>query len=270
MESEGQVVNEVILLDVEQIFPNPSQPRIEFRKQDILNLSNSIAENGLLQPITVRKNNSFYEIVSGERRLRAIKSLGKRFIPAIIIESTSENSAIFSLLENLQREDLNCFEEAVAIKRLIDEWGISQQEVGKKLGKAQSTIANKLRLLRIDDITRKKLLDNNVVERQIRAILRIEDEVLRNTTIEYIIIKGMNVEQTEKYISNLLEEKKIVKRNVRPIVKDVRIFINTINKAVNIMNESGINAVTEKKELEDYIEYVVKIPLSVKNENKTE
>lgn len=261
MDVAGQVVNKVVLLDIELIFPNPSQPRIEFKEDEIQKLAESILENGLLQPITVRKNNSFFEIVSGERRLRALKIINKPYVPCIIIETTSEQSAVFSLLENLQRADLNCFEEAVAIKRLVDEWGFSQHEVGKRLGKAQSTIANKLRLLRIDDKTRKKLLANNIVERQVRAFLRITDEKLRNGVIDYVISKKMNIEQTERYISNILTNKKVIKRKARPIVKDVRIFLNTINNAINIMTESGINVVSERKELDEYIEYVVKIPI---------
>lgn len=265
MEQEGQVVNNVVLLDVELIFPNPSQPRIEFAEESIENLANSIAENGLLQPITVRRNNNFFEVVAGGRRLKAAKNINLKYIPCIIIETSSEQSAVFSLLENIQRSNLNCFEEAVAIKRLIEEWGLSQQEVGKKLGKAQSTIANKLRLLRIDDKTKKKIIDNNLVERQVRAFLRIEDETIRNGAIDYVISKKMNIEQTEQYISNIINNKKIVKRNIRPIVKDVRIFLNTINNAINLMNESGINAVSEKKESEDYIEYVVKIPIKKTN-----
>lgn len=272
MESEGQVVNKVVLLDVDLIIPNPSQPRVEFKEEDINTLANSILENGLLQPITVRKNNDFFEIVSGERRLRAVKSINKNYIACIIIETTHEQSAIFSLLENLQREDLNCFEEATAIKRLIDEWGFSQQEVGKRLGKAQSTVANKLRLLRIDDETRKKLLENNIVERQTRAFLRIDDEKLRSGIIDYVIAKKMNIEQTERYISNILNnnivsDKKNIKRNFHPIVKDVRIFLNTINNAINLMNESGIKAISEKTESEEFIEYVVKIPISTNSKN---
>lgn len=265
MEQEGRVVNEVVLLDVELILPNPSQPRVEFKQEDIENLANSIAENGLLQPITVRRYNNLFEIISGERRLRAVKSINKRYIPSIIIETSSEQSAVYSLLENLQRSDLNCFEEAIAIKRLINEWGFSQQEVGKRLGKAQSTIANKLRLLRIDDVSKKKLLANNIVERQIRAFLRIDDEKIRSGVVDYVIEKKMNIEQTERYVSNILENKKVAKQNVRPIIKDVRIFINTINKAVNVMNASGINAVTEKKESDDFIEYVVKIPIATQS-----
>lgn len=267
MDVEGKVVNNVVLLDVELIFPNPSQPRIDFNQEDIETLSKSIEENGLLQPITVRRNNNFFEIVSGERRLRAVKFINKKFIQCIIIDTTSEQSAFYSLLENLEREDLNCFEEAIAIKRLIDEWGISQVEVGKRLGKAQSTIANKLRLLRIDNDTKKKLLQNNIVERQIRAFLRIEDEKIRSGAIDYVIKKKMNIEQTERYISNIIENKKKSKRNIRPIVKDVRIFINTINNALSLMNASGINVVSEKKETEQYIEYVVKIPITETGEN---
>lgn len=257
-----KVINDVILLKIDMILPNPSQPRRIFNDDDIRNLADSIKENGLLQPITVRKKNQYFEIISGERRLRAAKLLGKDFIQSIVIDTTNEQSAIFSLLENLQREDLNCFEEAIAIKRLIQEWGFSQIEIGKKLGKAQSTIANKLRLLRFDDITKIKLLENNIPERQIRAFLRIEDEKIRNGAIDYIIAKKMNVNQTECYISNLINNKKKPKRNIRPILKDVRIFVNTLNNAVNLMNASGINASCKKIESDNFTEYIVKIPVS--------
>ncbi|MEG2429848.1 MAG: ParB/RepB/Spo0J family partition protein, partial [Oscillospiraceae bacterium] len=182
-----KTINRVVGIEIEMIQPNKNQPRKIFLQKELESLADSIKENGLLQPITVRKQDKeYYELVSGERRLRASKIAGMKVIPCIVINSTQKQSAVFALLENLQRSDLNYFEEALAIKSLMVEWGLSQAELGLKLGYAQPTIANKLRLLRFDDMTQKLMIGKGINERQARALLKIEDENKLFEAIDYI------------------------------------------------------------------------------------
>lgn len=268
-EVRGQTINKVVLLDVDLILPNPAQPRINFDTTEIESLAISIAENGLLQPLTVRRKNDYFELISGERRLRALKYANINLAPCIIVEVSDKQSAVFALLENLQREDLNYFEEAVAIKNLIVEWGVSQQELGSRLGKTQPTIANKLRLLRYEKSVQELFLKNNINERQARALLKIPNENMLVTTVRHIKEKKLNVAQTEKYVESLLHNKSLEakKNRMHPIVKDVRIFFNTINNAISLMKKSGIEAVSEKHESDDFIEYTVKIPIAKQAES---
>ena len=258
---KGKTVNKVVLLDVGLIKPNPSQPRIIFSQSEIESLANSIIANGLLQPLTVRRCGDHFELISGERRLRATKHAKIPLVPCIVVNTTDRQSAVFALLENLQREDLNYFEEAMAIKNLIVEWGSSQQELGERLGKSQSTIANKLRLLKFDIDTQKHILNSNLNERQARALLKIVEDNALIPAIQYIESKQLNVAQTEKYIESILTGESKSKKKSHLIVKDIRIFFNTINNAIAIMNQSGIQAVTQKKENEEFIEYTVRIPM---------
>lgn len=257
---KGETINKVVLIDIALIKPNRSQPRTNFDLRELESLASSIIENGLLQPLTVRRMENHFELISGERRLRALVIAKATQAPCIIVEVGDEQSAMFALLENLQRADLNYFEEAVAIKCLMDEWGLSQQELGARLGKAQSTIANKLRLLRFNEQTRNFFISSKVTERQARALLRLEDTKALSEAIEAVITKKLNVAQTEKLVESLLTHGASPRRVYHPIVKDVRIFINTITNAVSLMNQSGIKAVSEKKDCGDYIEYIVKIP----------
>lgn len=262
----AKTVNKVVLLEVEQISPNPAQPRKTFGDAELKSLAESIATNGLLQPLTVRRNKSGYELVSGERRLRAMKYANLKEAPCIVIDTTDRQAAVLALIENIQRQDLNYFEEAAALKNLMVEWGISQQELGSRLGMAQPTIANKLRLLRFDGEQQKKLLEADVNERQARALLKLENQDLLQAALEVIGQNKLNVVQTEQYVDTLLSgpkepEEKSRRRNC-PIVKDVRLFLNTINNAINVMNQSGIRASAEKIEKTDHIEYIVRIPLT--------
>ena len=182
-------------------------------------------------------------------------------VPCIVYNITDKNSAILALIENLQRKDLNFFEEAKAIENLIVEWNITQEEAAVRLGKAQSTIANKLRLLRLPPYQRQKIQESNLTERHARAFLKIDDETLRNKAIYYASLRALNVSQTEQYVNQLLDGS--VKKGGQtfiPVIKDVRIFVNTINQAIDIMKKAGINASTEKLENDEGIEYIVKIP----------
>lgn len=254
-------INKVISININEISPNPNQPRTEFNEQELQQLSDSIRINGLLQPLTVRKNiYNKYELISGERRLRASKLAGLTEIPAIVVDTDERQSAIFALIENIQRADLNFFEEALAIKNLISEWNITQEEASERLGKAQSTLANKLRLLKLNDEEQQMILQNGLTERHARALLKINDEEKRSQALIHIIEKKMNVIQAETYIEQLLSAPKPEKKRIL-IIKDVRLFINTINKALDTMKRAGIQAETQKKQNDEFIEYVVRIPI---------
>lgn len=257
-------VQAVVSLPVEEIDPNPAQPRVYFDEQELGRLAGSIRENGLLQPLTVRKSGKRYTLIAGERRLRALKQAGISHAPCIIVEASDRQAAVLALIENIQRSGLNYFEEAAAFKNLITEWGLSQQELGKKLGMSQPSIANKLRLLRFDSGIRALILEHNLNERQARALLRLETPQQIQRAVEAISARKLNVAQTENYIQSMLEAEQEAKKphkRFHPIVKDVRLFFNTMNKAISLMNAGGIGASAKKVEKEDCIEYVVRIPL---------
>lgn len=257
----------VIEIPARKIRPNKTQPRQDFYKEDLRSLSQSISNNGLLQPLTVRKlKNDEYELIAGERRLRASVMAGFTKIPCIVMKCSDKDSAIFALIENLQRKDLGMFEEARGINRLIRKYGITQEQAAIQLGKKQSTVANKLRLLRLSYDEQDWIVQAGLTERHARALLKIQNEDSRKEVLSHIIAENLNVKETEKYISSLLDNNKKVQplhnnnNDKKIVVKDVRIFVNTISRAVDTMRMSGIDAVSNKEETEDYIEYTVKIP----------
>lgn len=257
----------VIEIPARKIRPNKTQPRQDFYEEDLRSLSQSISNNGLLQPLTVRKlKNDEYELIVGERRLRASVMAGFTKIPCIVMKCSDKDSAIFALIENLQRKDLGMFEEARGINRLIRKYGITQEQAAIQLGKKQSTVANKLRLLRLSYDEQDWIVQAGLTERHARALLKIQNEDSRKEVLSHIIAENLNVKETEKYISSLLDNNKKVQplhnnnNDKKIVVKDVRIFVNTISRAVDTMRMSGIDAVSNKKETEDYIEYTVKIP----------
>lgn len=257
-----KMINKVLSIEINAIQTNPSQPRTEFDEQQLKILSQSIQENGLLQPLTVRKHyKGYYELISGERRLRACKLLGYTHVPCIVVTKTERESAVLALIENIHREDLNVFEQANALKKLIMEWNVTQEEVAAKLGMAQSTVANKIRLLKLTQEEQQLIMDYQLTERHARAALKLEDERKRKETIQLAGERKWNVTQMEQYIKSLLEDNGKKKNNKRiPLFRDVRLFVNTINKAIQTMKEAGIQAYSEKKEEEGYITYTVKIP----------
>ena len=265
--TKERVVNNVILLPIRDIYKNPAQPRVIFSKEDLKDLAESIKYNGMLQPITVRindKNN--YELVSGERRLKAAKLAGNEEVPCIVLKTNEEQSAVFALIENLQRKNLNFFEEAFAISKLIKKWNLTQDEVALKLGKAQSTVANKLRLLKFSDEQKAKMLANNLTERHARALLKLSMEKDVDEALNIIIEKKLNVSQTENLVDQVINNvKKPSKKKIIPIIKDIRIFYNTINSAIKTMKKAGVNAKIQKQEEDGYIKYIVRIP---NNQNK--
>lgn len=252
--------NKVVQINIDSIQPNPAQPRRIFNEQELLALSRSIRTNGLLQPISVRRTNIGYELIAGERRLRACKIAGLPTVSCIVNDCSAEKSAVLAMTENLQRQDLQIFEEAEGIRRLIEEWNVTQEEAALRLGKSQSTLANKLRLLRLTDEERNEITQAGLTERHARALLRITEDKLRSKTLNDIISHHLNVQQTDELVEKLLSGKKKVKSKHIFIVKDVRVFLNTINHAIDAMKLSGINAQTLKSETDEYIECVVRIP----------
>lgn len=248
-------------LPVIKIMPNPSQPRKIFQEDELRSLAQSITENGLLQPVTVRKENGVFYLIAGERRLRACKLAGLKEIPAIISDCEPEDSAVLALLENIQRRDLHMFEQANAIVNLLREWQITQEEAARRLGMSQSYLANKVRLLKLSSDEQSEIIKHKLSERHARALLRIDNIELRQKVLQTVITRGLNVANTEELIADSLKPREPIRKGRRTFVaKDIRLFINTIDHAVDAMKTAGIQAQTEKKETEEYIECVVRIP----------
>ena len=259
---------QVVAIPTEKLLPNPYQPRKQFKSEELLGLSESIKENGVLQPILVKRinNSDYYEIVSGERRLRASILANCQEMPCIVIECSGENSAMYSIIENIQRSDLSFFEEANAISHLMNSFGLTQAEIGKRLGKSQSALSNKLRLLRLPAEVRYFIEREGLTERHARAILKLSDQNQMWRVLNAVKEKHLNVEQTEEMIERMTDNTVKARHNVVRIFKDVRIFVNTVNKAIETMRSAGIDASTNKTETDDYIEFYVKIPKTAQNQ----
>ncbi|WP_373600161.1 nucleoid occlusion protein [Paraclostridium bifermentans] len=256
----------VMEIPIDNIVPNPYQPRRVFSQSALEELSESIKVYGILQPITVRiKNNDEYELIAGERRLRASKLAGLDTIPVIINNMSDESSAVLALLENLQREDLNFIEEAMGYENLIKEHGFTQQQLAEKLGKNQSTIANKIRILRLPTDIKIKLVENSLTERHARALLKLPSEELMREVLDKVIKTDLNVKKTEKLIADILEDLKQPKgsEDKKQTVKGImgmRIYLNTIKQAYEAITNTGLEAKYKEVDKGDHIEVVVKIP----------
>lgn len=259
---EKQKIGHVVLLDPTQIEPSPFQPRRQFDPESLKELADSIAANGLLQPVTVRKTLEGYELVAGERRLLACRLLKMTEIPALVEVYNDDQSAIFGLIENLQRQDLNFFEQAEGMHRLMRQCGLTQDQLAKQLGKAQPTIANKLRLLVFPENLREKMLANNLTERHARVLLKLPQEYWEET-LEILISRKYNVADAEKYVTQRLEALQTPPKK-KPtkffVLRDFRIFMNTISQAVSTMKMAGIEIDTRQEEDEEYIHYTMRIP----------
>ena len=256
----------VLDLPIDALRPNPNQPRIEFDEASLRSLSDSIRRYGILQPLTVRRTDEGYELIAGERRLRAAKIAGLREVPCLLARSSEEESALLALIENLQRRDLHYLEEAAAIAQLIAAYGLSQEQAAEKLGKSQSAVANKLRLLRLSPDCTRLLREKGLSERHARALLRLADEEDRLQALRTIIARGYNVAQSEAYIERLIK----VKQKTPPprvptyIIKDVRIFLNTIRRSVDVMQRAGVQADVRREDTEDGILLTIRIPKRAK------
>jgi len=255
-------LNSIIHIPTEKLLPNPYQPRHKFESEEMLSLADSIKENGVLQPLLIRRINhsAYFEVVAGERRLRAAILANVDAVPCIELDCDYEQSAVYSILENIQRADLTCFEEAAAIGQLMNHFGLTQAECAKRLGKSQSALSNKLRLLRLPVDVRYFIEKEGLTERHARALLRLDNEKDIWTVLNKIKEKQLNVEQTEQLIDSMTNNVVKHQQNVVKIFKDLRIFVNTVNRAVEAMKASGIDAQADKTETDDYIEFTVKIP----------
>ena len=256
---KARTAGQVLLIPNDQIYPNPNQPRQIFDQEELVNLAISIRMNGILQPITVRQIDKGYELVSGERRLRASKLAGLVSIPCIVVDVNNMKSAVFALIENLQRQNLNYFEEAVAIERLMSEYCLSQEDAARRLGKAPSTVSNKLRLLSLPEEARKRLMENGLTERHARALLKLDKDKVAEV-LDKIIEKKLNVTQTDELIDEILSNISAPKRQTKRMFSDVKIFLNTINTAVDTMKKSGIGADIRREDTGESYIYRIEIP----------
>ena len=249
----------VLDLPIDALRPNPNQPRIEFDEASLRSLSDSIRRYGILQPLTVRRTDEGYE-------LRAAKIAGLREVPCLLARSSEEESALLALIENLQRRDLHYLEEAAAIARLIATYGLSQEQAAERLGKSQSAIANKLRLLRLSPDCVRLLREHDLSERHARALLRLTDEEDRLKALQVIAARGYNVAQSEAYIEELLKLKQKTPPPRLPtyIVKDVRIFLNTIRHSLGLMQRAGVEADMQREDTDDGILLTIRIPKRAK------
>ena len=249
-------------IPLEHIVPNPHQPRRDFDPQGLQELADSIRQYGVLQPATVRTRGKDYELVAGERRLRAAKLAGLRELPCLIAQVGEEDSALLALMENLQRRDLNYMEEAAAIAQLVQRWGLSQEEAARKLGKSQSAVANKLRLLRLPPAVVELLQQGELSERHARALLRLTDEEEQLAAVKTILARGLNVAQTEEYIESLLRRLQVTPPHRRPtfILKDVRLFLNTVTRGLTMMKTAGVDARCKREESDTAILLTIEIP----------
>lgn len=266
-ENKKETTEPIFRIPIHAITPNPYQPRRDFNPDSLAELAESIRKYGVLQPITVRRLFSGdYELVTGERRLRACSLAGMLKIPARVVSLNDNDSAIVALVENIQRENLNFMEEAEAYRRLLYHHGLTQEELASGLGKTQSSVANKVRLLKLSKVVREIIKENKLTERHARALLRFESEEEQIRALEKITDENLNVQQTDELIDSMIEAKK---HRLRPItmpvinkgsIKDMRLFANTLRHAVDLMNRHGIEAVSTETEYDDYIEYIITVP----------
>ena len=231
-----------------RIRPNPQQPRRSFDEEGLAELAASIRSCGILQPLTVRRAGEGYELVAGERRLRAARIAGLREVPCLVAQVGEEDSALLALMENLQRRDLDCWEEAQAIARLISRYGLSQEEAARRLGRAQPTVANKLRLLRLPE--------------DVRALLRLQDPEVQRRAAGDMVRRGMNVAQAEAYVEKLLQSDQVTPPRGRStyIIKDVRLFLNSVDRGLHLMRQAGVDAGWNRQDTDREILLTIRIP----------
>ncbi len=259
--TEKEENEQIIQIPVADIIPNPYQPRKIFDDDKITELSQTIKTHGIIQPIVVRMKDEKYELIAGERRWRAAQKLNMERIPAIVKNFNDSQTASVALIENLQREELTAIEEAIAFQKLIDIHQLTQESLAQRLGKSQSTIANKIRLLHLPEEVQETLRSRRITERHARALLGLKDKELQIKVLNEILEKGLNVKQTEEKILALTEEKKTKRRPNRvSFSRDMRLAINTVRQSVDMVIKSGLNIETDEEDHEDYYQFVIKIP----------
>lgn len=252
----------VTMLSPDVISPNPDQPRRYFDPDGLYELAESIRVHGILQPLSVRrKGGGRYELIAGERRLRAAMICGLEQVPCLVLEVSRESSCLLSLIENLQRRDLDFWEEAKALERLTTVYGLSQEEAAAKVGKSQSAVANKLRLLRLPPDVLTLLRERGCTERHARALLRLEEPELQRTAARHVAEQGLTVARTEEYVETLLHPAdKPARKKPTFVIKDVRLFLNTVTRGLSMMKSAGVQANCKRQETEDSILLTITIP----------
>jgi len=262
----------VLDLPLEQISPNPFQPRKEFDEMELRELAKSISNFGVIQPIIVRKSKDGFQLVAGERRYRACKMIGRQQIPAIIQEIDDQPMAAVSLIENLQRKELNYFEEAIAYSTLLNRFGLTQEELAQRVGKSQSAIANKLRLLKIAPEIRNLIITTTITERHARALLKLNTIEMQKEIIRAIYERELTVKETEELVekaqrNNIPREPKTSNngQQISMVIRDARIFLNTIKETVNRAKQTGIDMRVFENENENEYEITIKVKKLRKN-----
>lgn len=245
----------VVFLPARTIRTNPAQPRKIFREESLMELAESIRQHGVLQPLSVRRVGTAYELIAGERRLRAAIEAGLTEIPCIIMRMDDRESGLTALVENLQRQDLDYIEQAQGISSVMENYGMSQEQAARMLGKSQSAVANKLRLLRHSAPVLEQLRETQLTERHARALLRLPTEAMKLRAIEHIKRLGMSVARTEQYIDSLLQDPE-----EKPYRADVGAFLKHVSQTLTKIQSSGIAAVSERRETEDRIVLTITIP----------
>lgn len=259
------------LIPCERILANSAQPRQVFDDDSMIRLADSIRQHGIIQPLTVRctDDDGIYEIVAGERRYRAARLIGMKSVPCIVIDANDRKSAEIAIVENLQREDLNIFEEAAALASLIEIYSLTQEEAARRMSVSQSYIANKLRLLRLSKPEREKILRHGLSERHARALLRVSEADKRMEIIDYIVANSLTVAATDEYIDSLSRQKPLSSKLSAPkkiLLRDIRLFYNSVDRAISTMKAAGIDVTTERIEGEDGTVLTIRIPHDVSRE----
>lgn len=251
----------VLFLPVSAIAPNPNQPRQTFSQDGLEELAASLRLYGVLQPLSVRKAAGGYELISGERRLRAAKLAGLTEVPCILVQADDQSSSLLALIENLQRRDLDFVEEAAALERLIHTFHLSQEEAAKRIGKSQSAVANKLRLLKLPPDVLTLLRDHHATERHARALLRLSDPEQQRQAAQMVVEQSFTVARTEEYIEQLLHPAPHPPRK-KPafILKDVRLFLNSVTRGLSMMKSAGVDAACDRQDTDDSILLTIRIP----------
>lgn len=264
--AEGNIQEEIKQIPIEKIIPNKYQPRSVFSEEKIEELARTIHTHGVIQPIVIRPlEDELYEIIAGERRYRAMKLLKWTEVPAIIRNIDDKETASIALIENLQREELTPIEEAYAYEKLLELHALTQEALAQRIGKGQSTVANKLRLLKLPDEIKEALMEKEISERHARALIPLKDKDLQITLYEEVIAHQLNVKQLEKRVNETLNptEKKGSKATItkrKSVSRDVRIALNTIKQSLNLVTKSGIDVETEEEDTEEFYTITVKIP----------
>lgn len=249
----------VIFLSVKSIRPNPAQPRRIFSQDALSELADSIRQHGVLQPLSVRRIQGGYELIAGERRLRAARLAGLGEVPCLVMQMDDKESGLAAMIENLQRQDLDFVEEAQGIAALMRTQNLSQEQAARLLGKSQSAVANKLRLLRLGEPVRQALRSHGLTERHARALLRLPTDESRLAALETIVRRGLTVAKTEQYIEQLLTQPPQRARRVLPI-RDVRLFLNTVKHSLEVIQSAGIDAACGREETDDEIVLTIRLP----------